>query len=156
MKTATKIEIGTTYPHFWIDRYVNAEVVSRRKEGGRWLWKVRLTESQQPVRRVGGFLDGSIVEFEYGTARIAPTIEYINSHPAFGPARQGSAVVQWIKFPGENQSLAGGLWCEVREQVVCGGSRPTHWQKCEYGTVEALLASGDAAQVSCQEAKSST
>lgn len=147
MKTKAKIEIGTTLPWFWVDRFVNAEVVSRRKDGGRWLWKVRLTESQQPIRRNGGFLDGSIVEFEYRTHFLSAEIERIERFPTFGPARYGSAVVQWIDFGPTANAGVGGLWCEVSEQGVCGGSRPTHWQKCEYGSVGALLASGDAVPV---------
>lgn len=145
MKTKQKIEIGTTFPWWWTDRFVNAEVVDRRKEGKRWLWKIRLTESQQPIRRSGGFLDGHFVEFEYKTKTLTDTIEFIEALPTFGPARQGSVVVQWVNFG--DHVTGGGLWCEVREQVVCGGSRPTHWQRCEYGSVEALLASGDAVPV---------
>ena len=114
MKTATKIEIGTTYPHFWVNRFVNAEIVSRRKCGARWLWKVRLTESQQPIRRVGGFLDGSIVEWEHTTASIKRQVEYTDSLPTYGPTRSGSAIVQWVDFgPSYNGGVAG-LWCEVR------------------------------------------
>lgn len=142
MKTKQKIEIGTTFPWWWVDRFVNAEVVDRRRNGRKWLWKIRLTESQQPVRRT---VAETIVEFEYGTKWLTVTLDHLDGLPTFAPARPGSAVVRWINFG--SHVTVGGLWCEVREQVVCGGSRPTHWQRCEYGSVEALLASGDAVPV---------
>ena len=132
-----KIEIGTTFPHFWRDRYVNAEVVSRRKDGRRWLWKIRLTESQQPIRRAES---ETIVEFEKTTKSLADELAFIDSLPCYGPSGklENTCVVQWIDFGG------GGLWCEIREPHKCGGSRNTHWARSEYGTVDRLLASGDA------------
>ena len=130
-----KIEIGTTFPHYWQNRYVNAEIVSRRKEGRRWLWKVRLTESQQPVRRAES---GWIVEYETTTKALAVDIAYVESHPCYGPASSDTCVVQWIDFPGH------GLWCEIREEITYNQGRNTHWTKSEYGDVESLLASGDA------------
>lgn len=132
-----KIEIGTTFPHFWRDRYVNAEVVSRRKDGRRWLWKIRLTESQQPIRRVES---ETIVEFEKTTKSLADELAFIDSLPCYGPSYklENTCVVQWIDFGG------GGLWCEIREPHKCGGSRNTHWARSEYGTVDRLLASGEA------------
>lgn len=145
MKTKQpKIEIGTTFPHFWQDRYVNAEIVSRRKAArGWWLWTVRLTESQQPVRRAEA---QTIVEFEKTAAAIRSELWHIKSLPHYSP-REGSCVVQYIKFPGDNSMFGGGLWCEVREQCRCGPHRDTHWRRSECETVEALLASGDAVEV---------
>ena len=136
-----KIEIGTTFPHFWRDRYVNAEVVSRRKDGGRWLWKIRLTESQQPIRRVES---ETIVEFEKTTKHLADELAFIDSLPRYTPSGklEATCVVQWIDF-GAGDTL-GGLWCEIREPYKCGGSRNTHWARSEYGTVDRLLASGEA------------
>jgi hypothetical protein len=140
-----KIEIGTTFPYWHEDRYVNAEVVNCIKIGSRmgirkrnW-WTVRLTESQQPIVRKGGPLAGTFVEFETDTKTLADRIEYVESLPHYSPARAGTVVVQWI-----DTEDARGLWCEIRDQHKCGGSRNTHWQRCEYGTVDALLASGDA------------
>ena len=135
-----KIKIGTTFPHYWQNRFVNAEVVSGVKVRNRFVWTLRLTESQQPIvwddKR--GELSGKIVEFHWPTGWIADAIEKIDALPKFGPARLGSCVVQWIDFGHQ------GRWCEVREFVVCGPSRPSHWDKCEYATVEELIASGDA------------
>jgi hypothetical protein len=145
VKTKPKIEIGTTYPHCWQNRYVNAEVVSRRKEGGRWLWTVRLTESQQPIRRAES---QCIAEYEATTKSISAEIEYISSLPRFRACRAtarragGTCVVQWIDFP------LGGLWCEIREQITYNKGRNTHWTKSEYSDAESLLASGDAVRVS--------
>jgi hypothetical protein len=138
-----RIKIGTTFPHFWKDRFVNAEVVSCVKVGNRFVWTVRLTESQQPIMwdDKRGELSRKVVEFHCPTGWIADVIEEIEALPTFGPARPGSCIVQWIDF-GHH-----GRWCEVREFVVCGPSRPTHWDKCEYKTVEELIASGDANQV---------
>jgi hypothetical protein len=140
MKTKTKrrkIEIGTTLPYFHDGRLVTAEVVdiltrlSRRLE--RW-WTVRLTDCQQPVVRG----DGEPVDFQAPTRTITANMNYIESLPRFTPARHDSAVVQWIDVPGS------GLWCEVRLQHKCGRYRNTHWDKSEWGTVEALIASGEA------------
>jgi hypothetical protein len=138
-----KIKIGTTFPFFWKDRFVNAEVVSCVKVGKRFVWTVRLTESQRPLvwESERGELSGQIVELRRSTREIANAIQWIESLPTFGPARIGSCVVQWIDFG------QWGRWCEVKEFVVCGPSRPTHWDKCEYGTVEELIASGDAKQI---------
>jgi hypothetical protein len=135
-----RIKIGTTYPHFWDGRFVNAEVVSGVKIRNRFVWTVRLTESQQPLTWGSkcGDLAGEVVEFHWPTGPIANAIERIEALPTFGPARLGSCVVRWIDFGHQ------GRWCEVREFVVCGPSRPTHWDKCEYKTVEELVASGDA------------
>ena len=141
MSKRPKIEIGTTYPFFYEGRVVNAEVVSNHKVRTRNWWTVRLTESQRPIIRQGGPLAGWVVEFQTNTKSIADSIAYIESLPCFGPARQESCVVQWIDFG----SL--GRWCEIREQVVINGSRPTFWDKCEYGSVEELIASGDAKQI---------
>jgi len=134
-----KIEIGTTFPYWHEDRYVNAEVVICVKIGRRNWWTVRLTESQQPIVRKDGPLAGAFIEFGTDTKTLADRIEYVESLPHYSPARAGSAVVQWI-----DHGDPRGLWCEIRDQHKCGGSRNTHWQRCEYGTVDALLASGDA------------
>jgi hypothetical protein len=139
MKTKPKIEIGTTYPHCWQNRYVNAEVVSRQKNGRRRLWRVRLTESQQPVRRAES---QCIVEFDTTAKGIKDSIDYIASLPCYGPASRNTCVVQWIDFPGH------GLWCEIREEITYNQGRNTHWTKSEYGDAESLLASGDAVRVS--------
>jgi hypothetical protein len=138
-----KIEIGTTYPHFFVDRFVNAEVVACRKVGKRFVWTVRFTESQQPVTwgsKCGG-LSGKIVEFHWATRSIKNAIAWIEALPTFGPARQGSCVVQWIDFGHQ------GLWCEIREPFTHCEGRNTYWTKSEYKTVEELIASGDANQV---------
>jgi hypothetical protein len=137
-----KIEIGTTFPFLYQGkRFVNAEVVSFHKIGKRKWCTVRLTESQRPIVHDGGSLAGTTVEFQSPTASIARTIELIRRHPAFGPARQGSCVVQWIDFG------HSGLWCEIREPFTHCGGRNTHWTKSEYKTVEELISSGDANQV---------
>ncbi len=140
MKTKPKIEIGTTFPHYWQNRYVNAEIVSRRKDGRRrWLWKVRLTEGQQPIRRAES---QCIVEYEATTKSITSDVSYLESLPCYGPASRSTCVVQWIDFPGH------GLWCEIREDITYNKGRNTHWTKSEYGDAESLLASGDAVRVS--------
>ena len=140
MKTKRpKIEIGTTFPYWHEDRYVNAEVVICVKIGRRNWWTVRLTESQQPIVRKDGPLAGSFIEFATDTKSLADSIAYVEGLPHYSPQYgRGSCVVQYVEFP------AAGLWCEIRDQHKCGGSRNTHWQRCEYETVDALLASGDA------------
>lgn len=139
----TKVTVGTTYPHFWGDRLVNAEVVSIQKIGRRYWCRLEFTESQQPVLHGddAGSLSGKAAGFDSPRPCVARSIESIVSMPTFAPARPGSCVVQWIDFG------HAGLWCEIRDDFVCGSSRPTHWQRCEYGTVDALLASGDAVRV---------
>jgi len=143
MKTKQrKIEIGTNYPYFWQGRIVTAEIVGRKKIGSRHWWTVRLTDNQQPLTREQHEpFAGSAVEFEAPTRSITANINFIESLPTFAPARHDSAVVQWIEVPGF------GLWCEVRLQHKCGGYRNTHWDKSEWGTAEALIASGEARRV---------
>ena len=143
-----KIEIGTTYPHFFVDRFVNAEVVACRKErNNRNWWTVRLTESQRPLIRGEGFgtLSGKPVEFEVPTRSIKNAIAWIEALPTFGPARPEhhahEGVVQWIDFGHQ------GLWCEIREPFTHCEGRNTHWTRSEYKTVEELISSGDANQV---------
>lgn len=139
-----KIKIGTTFPHYWIDRFVNAEVVSGVKVRNRYVWAVRLTESQKPITWDGkrGELSGKVVEFHWPTGPIANAIQRIEALPTFGPARYGESVVQWIDFGHQ------GIWCEIREPFIANRQgRNTHWTKSEYKTVEELIASGDANQV---------
>lgn len=136
------IDTGTTFPYFYGDRCVNAEVEDYVKNGSRKLWKVRLTESQQPIVREDGVLAGTNVEFQANSKSIADEIVRIESLPCFGPARAESDVVQWIDF-GSNR----GLWAEIREVFTYGKGRNTHWTKSEYGDVQSLLASGDAVRV---------
>lgn len=137
-----KIEIGTTFPHSWQGRYVNAEVVGRRQEASRPMWTVRLTESQRPIVHGGGPLAGKFIEFDTRTRQLRDIITYIENLPCFGPARAESDVVQWVDFGGDR-----GLWAEIREVFTYGKGRNTHWTKSEYGDVESLLASGDAVRV---------
>lgn len=152
MKTKRpKIEIGTTFPYWHEDRYVNAEVVrcikfdSRNGLQKRNLWIVRLTESQQPIVHAWPpEFEGKPYEFQADTRSIGNRIVCIDSLPHYAP-RHGSCVVQYVEFPGDGP--AGGLWCEIRDQHKCGGSQNTHWDRSEYETVEALLASGDATEV---------
>jgi len=142
-----KIKIGTTFPHYWDGRFVNAEVVSGVKIRNRFVWTVRFTESQRPITwgDKRGELSGKVVEFHWPTGPIANAIERIDALPTFMPARPenhvNEGVVRWIDFG------HAGLWCEIREPFTHCEGRNTHWTKSEYKTVEELIASGDANHV---------
>lgn len=139
MSKRPKIEIGTTFPYQYDGRIVNAEVVACEKIGSRrsvrkrnW-WTVRLAESQQPIVR-----DGGGVEFHASTRTLTDYILWTETLPTFGPARNGSCVVQWIDFGHR------GLWCEIRENTRCGSGRPTFWTRSQHETSQDLISSGDA------------
>lgn len=144
-----KIEIGTTFPYFHDGRIVNAEVVACVKIGSRagcrkrnW-WTIELTESQRPILHAGGSLAGKSIGFETDTKSLADRIAAVESLPTFGPSAKvaETCVVQWVDFGGHL-----GLWAEIREELTYNQGRNTHWTRSEYGTVDELLASGDAVQ----------
>lgn len=142
MKT-TKIEIGTTFPFFYGDRWVNAEVDRRRKDGKWWWWTIRLTEGGRPIVRQDGPLKGHAVEWESQTQDVRWWVDRSHDGATLSP-RCGSSVVQYVCF---NCPVGKGLWAEIREHHSSGPYRPTRWVRSEYDTVEELIASGDAVAV---------